>query len=203
MPTPRLVTSLARSLASLVALVMLVAAAGCSTDGTPTQPLGARPDASLVGDLLGGAVGTVGGTVGGVVGGVVPGLLACPSTMTYAAKKVVGPLGGVIRVGPHSLSIPPFALSQNVEISAVAPAGDIVRVDFQPHGLRFAKPTALTLSYQECGLVQGLLMHVVYVDDDRSILEVLSSVNNVFARSVTGKLDHFSAYAIATRSAAQ
>jgi hypothetical protein len=200
MVTPRPLASLARRLA---ALLLVAVAAGCSMDAAPTQPVAPRPDAALVGDLLGGVVGTVGGTVGGVVGGVLPDLLACPSTTSYATTRVVGPAGGVIKVGPHSLSIPPLALSRNVEITAVAPAGDIVAVDFQPHGLRFARPTALTLSYQQCGLLQGLLFHVVYLDDDRNILEVLSSVNNVFSRSVTGKLDHFSAYAIATRSATQ
>ena len=189
-----------RTLTGLAAALLVVVAMGCSTDA-PTQTTTPQPNAALVGDLLGGVVGTVGGTVGGVVDGVLPGLLACPSKTSYATTRVVGPAGGVIKVGPHYLTIPPLALSSNVEISAVAPAGDIVAVDFKPHGLRFARPTALTLSYQECGLVQGLLMYVVYVDDDRKILEVLSSTNNVFARSVTGKLDHFSAYAIATRSA--
>jgi len=73
-----------------------------------------------------------------------------------------------------------------------------VVVDFQPQGLRFAKSTTLSLSYRDCGLVQGLLLKTAYVDDNRGILEILSSSkNNALARTLTSKVDHFSGYAIA------
>jgi hypothetical protein len=196
-----------RTLTRLAAPLFLVVAAGCSATDAPTQPAAPTPDAALVGDLLGGVVGTVDQTVDQtlttvtVVGDILlPGLLSCPTPRSYSASKVIGPAGGVIKVGPHSLTIPRGALASYVTISAVAPKGDIVSVNFEPHGLRFQQPTALTLSYNECGLVNNLPV-VVYMDGDRKVLEVLSSVNSGGTRTVTGKLDHFSAYAIATRSA--
>jgi hypothetical protein len=183
-----------RTLVKLAAPILVISTASCAD--APTQPAAPPPNASLVDGL----VGTLGGTLGGVVGGVLPELLACPTSTSYSSTTVVGRYGGVVRVGPHSLVIPPGALGSNVTISATAPAGKYVEVQFEPHGLRFERPAALNLSYNRCGLVQGLLMSVVYIDDDRKILEVLSSSNNIFARTVTGKLDHFSGYAVATRS---
>jgi len=184
-----------RTIVKLAVPLLVITTASCSTD-SPTEPVAAKPNA----DLIGGLVGTLGGTLGGVVGGVAPQLLACPTSTSYASSKVVGPWGGVVTVGPHSLVIPPGALESNVTISAKAPAGQYLEVQFEPHGLRFKQPAALNLNYSRCGLVQGLLLSVVYIDDNRSILEILSSSNNIFTRTVTGKLDHFSGYAVAWRS---
>jgi hypothetical protein len=181
-----------RTLAKLVCPMLVVVLASCSPD-TPTQPQAPQASASLVDGL----VGTVGGTVGSTVGSVAPKLLACPTTQSYTATQVIGPLGGVMKVGPHAFVVPPGALASDVKITATAPAGDYAVVDFQPQGLRFAKPTSLTLSYSNCGLVQGLLLRVAYVGDNRSILELVQSSNNVFSRTVSGRVDHFSGYAIA------
>jgi len=183
-----------RTLMKLAVPLFVITTASCSTD-MPTAPA-AKPNPDLVGSL----VGTLGGTLGGVVGGVAPQLLACPTSTSYASSKVIGPWGGVLTVGPHSLVVPPGALSSNVTISAKAPAGQFLEVQFEPHGLRFERPAALNLNYSRCGLVQGLLLSVVYIDDNRSILEILTSSNNIFTRTVTGKLDHFSGYAVAWRS---
>ena len=177
------------------AAVVVAIAAGCSTD-SPTQAP-AAPAANP--DLIGGLVGTVGGTLGGVVGSVAPGLLACPTTYSYTATKVVGKLGGTVKVGPHTLTIPSGALSANTTITATAPAGKYVEVQFQPHGLRFAKPTTLTLSYKQCSLVPGLLLDVAYVGDDNQILELFGASNNILARTLTTKTDHFSSYMVAYR----
>ena len=70
-------------------------------------------------------------------------------------------------------------------------------------GLKFSQPTALTLSYRDCGLTGSLLgsvlLDVVYVDDKQSVLEILPSLNNLVGRTVTGRVDHFSGYALADR----
>ncbi|HKG93930.1 MAG TPA: hypothetical protein VKA84_18620 [Gemmatimonadaceae bacterium] len=184
----------ARTLSRFAAIAVAAAViAGCSAEST-TQP---QPVANP--DLIGGLIGTVGGTVGGVVGSVAPGLLACPTSNSYTATKVIGKSGGTIKVGPHTLTIPSGALSANTTITATAPAGQYVEVQFQPHGLRFAKATTLTLSYQQCGLVSGLLLDVAYVDDSYQILQLFGASNNILARTLTTKTDHFSSYAIAYR----
>jgi hypothetical protein len=133
----------------------------------------------------------------GLLSGLLPTLFSCPSTQSYTASQLIGPAGGVLTVGPHSLSVPQGALSSTVLISATAPAGNYVAVRFQPEGLQFATPSRLTMSYRQCGLVQGLLLQVVYVDGQLRILELLSSLNDLLHRTVSAKVSHFSSYMLA------
>lgn len=176
--------SLRRSLgAAASAAALVLAFASCAPE--PTAPV-AAPSTGLIGGTL--------GTVGDATGS----LLSCQVTTAYSAEQDIGPAGGTLRVGPHTLVVPAGALSQTVHISAYAPTGSTVRVQFQPQGLHFASPTKLTLSYQSCGLVPSLQLSVVYVDDSNDqILEVLPSLTDIFTRTVTGKVSHFSSYAIA------
>lgn len=124
-------------------------------------------------------------------------LLTCSNNPGYGSvTKTIGPLGGTIAVGPHSLVIPPRALAEPTAITATAPAGSLVRVDFEPHGLRFSAPTALTLSYRHC-LLPPLSPRIVYLDDANKISEVLQPSTSLLRGTVTGKLDHFSGYVVA------
>ena len=103
------------------ALVITAAAlVGC---GEPPLGPAPAPQANLIGSLL-----------------QATGLLGCTPMPTATATQTVGPAGGVIRIGPHALSIPAGALN---------------------------------------------------------ILSYLLSLDNLFAKNVTGKLNHFSNYAIA------
>lgn len=127
----------------------------------------------------------------------VTGLLSCRTTSAYASSAVIGPRGGMLTVGPHYLIVPPNALRAATRISATAPSGQYVEVHFQPEGLRFERPVAVALSYRHCGLIRGALLKVVYVDSQRSILEILPSLPDLFNRRVYGKTDHFSGYMLA------
>jgi hypothetical protein len=51
------------------------------------------------------------------------GLLACRPLPYASATQTIGPDGGVIQVGPHTLRIPPRALSRPITITAEAPSG--------------------------------------------------------------------------------
>src|SRR5687767_6904521 len=95
-------------------------------------------DLSLLGDILGGVTGTVGGLANTL------GLVSCDVRTTHTGSADIGPLGGVVRVGPHRLTVPPFALREKVHISAVAPQGRHVQIKFEPEGLQFRRPTLLT-----------------------------------------------------------
>src|SRR5262245_46447310 len=53
------------------------------------------------------------------------GLLSCEPLAADTTVQVVGPAGGVIQVGPHSLDIPPNALAESVTITAVLPADTV------------------------------------------------------------------------------
>lgn len=174
----------ARRFAAL--LVLVASVTSCSHDAItgPPQPTSAD--------------GLLGIGIGGLIGGVVDELLTCRVDETVTSTKVIGPDGGTIHVGPHSLHIPSGALTQSVEITATAPAGDRVELQFLPHGLQFQRRTALRMSYAECGLVRGLLLRIAYVDPEtESILEVLPSVPDLLRQQVYGTTDHFSSYMLA------
>jgi hypothetical protein len=170
--------------AAVVAALGTLVACGSRSDATApaTLPAGER-QALLEGTVLGTTLSSLD-------------LLSCSTPAYGSVTKTIGPAGGVMAVGPHTFVVPPLALSKNVAITMTAPKGSNVHVDFEPAGLRFERSTSLTLSYKHCTL-PPLLPHVVYVGDRLNILELVPSVFDALTRTVTGKVDHFSGYAIA------
>lgn len=171
---------------SLACAALALAALACTSETSPTAPqlpsaAPAAPQASLLGDLT----------------GTVNTLLFCPTSQSYTATQAVGPGGGVISVGPHSLSIPAGALDSVVTITATAPAGNYVDVEFQPHGLVFNDSATLRLSYAQCGLTGLLMTRIAYVDDSFNILEIIPSFGDIWHQQTVGRIGHFSSYAIA------
>jgi len=200
-----------RHLPRLAALPLLCVAVSCSPDGAtttapvaPTAPapralLGLDPILTTTTTTLTGTVGTVTGTLTSTVGGLL-GLLTCPSQDQLTATKYIGPLGGQITVGDHQLVIPAGALSETVKISATRVSGTVAEVDFQPHGLQFAKPATLRLSYGYCSAPSKNVQSIVYLNDKNEIIETPPSVDDSTADAVVGTIRHFSGYAIATRT---
>lgn len=185
------------SLKVLLAALLLAVPMGCRPDSAPSGPEQiAQPQASL----LGGLVGVVDGTTDLLVD-VVNSLLSplvCPTDKTYSTSKIIGRDGGTIDVGPHTLKIPRGALKRNTLIEATAPKGSYAEVEFEPQGLTFEKDVRLTISYAQCGLlVDSKPPVIVYVDDNKTILEILKSTIDRTKETVTGKTDHFSSYILA------
>src|SRR5258707_13267225 len=91
----------------VVASVLLLVAALACTDRTPTSvPAAPAPDASLIGGLLGAT-----------------GLLKCSSLPYASSTRTIGPLGGAITAGPHTLVVPPGALTAPTTITMTVPTG--------------------------------------------------------------------------------
>lgn len=170
--------SLLQRAALCVALIGTLAVCGVEGPSAPGSAL--TPDASLLGTLE--------GTVNNVLEP-----LACSTKGYGSVTQTVGSVGGTIKIGPHTLRIPAGALSSSIEITATAPKGKSIEVQFQPEGLKFLRKADLTLSYQECGILV-LDPKVVYVDDNQNLLEVLLTFPDLLGRTATGKLDHFSGY---------
>jgi hypothetical protein len=123
-------------------------------------------------------------------------LLSC-STQAYAVTtKVIGTQGGTIVVGTHRLVIPAGALATSVSIKAEQVSGSVNSVRFSPEGLQFAKPASLTLSYANCSPLM-VLKRVAYVDERLRILDLIPSLDDLFSKTVTGSIRHFSRYAVA------
>jgi hypothetical protein len=167
----------------LIAPVLLLLVALACTDHTPTAvPAAPAPDASLIGALLGPT-----------------GLLKCSSLPYASDTETIGPLGGTLKAGPHTLVIPAGALLAPTVITMTAPTGlGVNAVKFQPEGLRFITPAALTMSYSNCSLLGYLLpKRIAYTDDNLNILSYLLSLDNLLSKYVTGKVNHFSDYVVA------
>lgn len=126
------------------------------------------------------------------------GLLACTPVAADSATQTIGPAGGTLQVGANTLVIPEGALDSAVTITAVAPSDTVNRVQFQPEGLTFNQPAQLTMSYANCNTL-GLWLpkQIAYTSDLLLILEYLPSWDNLFGQTVTGRVSHFSDYAIA------
>src|SRR5213079_1287995 len=118
----------------LIAPVLLLVIALACTDRTPTSvPAAPAPDASLIGGLLGAT-----------------GLLKCSNLPYASSTATIGVAGGSISAGPHTLVILPGTMT--------APTGlGVNAVKFQPEGLRFVTPAALTMSYANCSLLGKIL----------------------------------------------
>ena len=163
------------------AALVIAAAALLGCGEPPLGPVPPPPQARLIGSLL-----------------QATGLLGCTPMPTATATQTVGPAGGVIRIGPHALSIPAGALDAPVTITATAPSDKVNRVQFQPEGLVFRRSAALTMSYANCNLLGQILpKRIAYTTDALAILSYVVSLDNLFAKNVTGKLNHFSNYAVA------
>ena len=180
----------ARSKRSVAFLMMLAVVLSCRAPDV-AGPQVSAPQNDLLGGLLGGTLDLTSSLLKAT------GLLKCNPMPTYTASKTIGAAGGTIVVGPHKLVVPPNALNAPVTITAVAPHDNVNRIEFSPEGLVFNKSTSLTMSYANCSLLAGLLPRIAYVGDQLNILEYLLGSNNIFARTVTGQLKHFSGYAVA------
>jgi hypothetical protein len=170
-----------RRIVGIVLLCGLALASGCS-DRSLTAPQPAPPSADLIGSLLGAT-----------------GLLKCSNLPYASTTQTVGIGGGIISAGPHTLVIPPGALTRPTTITMTVPTGlGVNAVKFQPEGLRFEVPAALTMSYANCSLLGKLLpKRIAYTTDNLQILYYLLSLDNLLSKYVTGKVNHFSSYAIA------
>jgi hypothetical protein len=171
-----------KAVRGLLVALALVAVAACGDRSPTALPPVPGPDASLLGSLL-----------------KPTGLLSCSALPYASATQTIGSAGGSIRVGPHTLVVPPGALSAPVAITGELRTGTSVNaVRFQPAGLQFRTHASLTMSYANCNLL-GLLLpkRIAYTINGLQILQYLLSFDNLFANKVTGRVNHFSDYAIA------
>lgn len=127
-------------------------------------------------------------------------VLNCPALPAASTSAVIGKNGGSITVGPHRIDVPRGALSSDVLITASIDGTTAVAIRLLPEGLRFNKGPAatLTMSYAHCPPVGLLSLKMLYVSDDLlKILESIPLITSSSANTISGKLKHFSRYAVA------
>lgn len=179
--------------------LLLTMGVSCTPSGSSPTEVSAsasegQPSFGVIGDLTGGLTdltGTVVGTLGQVTD-----LLTCSPQPYAVTTQTIGPKGGTIFVGTHTLDIPKNALSQRTTITAEQITGSTNSVRFSPEGLHFDQPASLTMTYDNCALVL-LQKKIVYTDEKLKILEVLQSLDLFKKKTVSAPIDHFSRYAVA------
>jgi hypothetical protein len=124
-------------------------------------------------------------------------LLRCEPQDYRADAEIIGPDGGTLHVGEHTLEIPKGALTQETLILAEAPTSSLVDVRFQPHGLQFLKPVSLTLSYKRCVRPTSANFLIAYLEQGNQVSELRPSVDDKTNEDVEADIEHFSRYAIA------
>jgi hypothetical protein len=178
---------------ALVALAFVLACGEPTAPATPAAVAVApvvRPDANLV-DITNGILNLTNGLTT-----LIGDLLPCNVTTDQWNTANIGPEGGRLNVGPHSLVIPRGALRSRTQITAHAVRGNHVRVDFSPSGLQFSQPASLTLSYAACKVL-GKPVEVVYLKSDTTVTEKEPSKDYREQKWVLGTIKHFSSYAVA------
>jgi hypothetical protein len=123
-------------------------------------------------------------------------ILRCQPQPYAADAEVIGPNGGVLHIGPHSLVVPKGALDREVLLVGSAPTSSRVEVKFGPHGLQFESSALLVLSYDHCMRPDNFTYRIVYVENGR-VQEFPPSKDDKTLKKVAAKIDHFSGYMIA------
>jgi len=169
-----------RVLAVLIAVCLFTQS--CSEPPAAPSVPAAAPQADLIGSLL-----------------APTGLLKCSDLPFDSETRTIGSAGGVITAGPHTLVIPAGALDRLTDITMTLRTGRGVNgVHFEPEGLHFQRSAALTMSYANCNILGKLLpKRIAYTSSALDIVSYLLSVDNLWTKRVTGKLDHFSDYVVA------
>lgn len=126
-------------------------------------------------------------------------LLQCEPLPYAADVQIIGREGGVLRAGPHTLTIPAGALRAPTVITAEAEVGLVRTVRFSPHGLKFDRATKLDLSYAGCRTSPTDQLAITYVDGQLTILEWLRTTVRT-GDVVRADVWHFSHYAVSRSS---
>jgi hypothetical protein len=118
--------------------------------------------------------------------------------ITYTTSFPVGPLGGSLSFGGHTLVIPKHTVQHWTHFSATLRAGDEIRIDLRAWDMfgavrNFRRPVELTIDLSDASAEDLEGVSVFYLDPTGST-ERMPSVLNLQNRSVTGYLNHFSDY---------
>jgi len=176
-----------RRLTALTA-ALVVATAACNDATAPTGPTPSASTPALDGRS----------TSTASLKTLLQAFVTCGAQTYRKTVQTVGPSGGVILAGKHSLWIPAGALSAPVTITMEQMADSVVNVRFSPDGLTFnaANQPTLALNVIGCKVPAGVTPSIAYVTDSLAVISVLPSTWDATKWVVSAKLPHFSRYAV-------
>ena len=172
----------------LLAALTLVLVAGCAGDA-PTGPV-VSSSASASASRTYGYYPGYRRTADAMAGKFVP--LNCEPRVEATGSAVIGPAGGVLRIGTHRLIVPPGALRERVLISGTVPAERPFQVDLQPHGLQFHRAAGLILDASSCTDVPP----IVYLIDQYNVTPPVFAFYSNLWKAIAAPIWHFSGYMV-------
>ena len=123
--------------------------------------------------------------------------LSCGFMGRYMVSQRVGKGGGSLRFGRSELRVPSGALAGDVQLTAdISLSKEGVKVDFGPHGLKFAKAAELRVDYTGCTAPAGSALNVYYTDDANRIVQTMPSAADPSAKKMRALTDHFSGFVV-------
>ena len=132
-----------------------------------------------------------------------PSLVECPSNETLTTSAVVGLLGGVIRLGETSITIPSGALATPTLLQVTIPASRYMEIDVTAVGFTsflFQQPVSVTIDYSRCTRsdLDQQTLHVWHIDPvTKQLLEDMGGTDDKASRRITFSTGHLSGYAVA------
>jgi hypothetical protein len=122
----------------------------------------------------------------------------CRPQKPESAHRRIGPAGGSLVIGPHTLTVPPGALSREVMIHAKIAGGKSVNVvEFKPDWVVFQINAVLTMSYADCDRQGHTPLAIAVVDAQLGIVDYIASSDDVETSTVTGSIPDLTNYAVA------
>jgi hypothetical protein len=122
----------------------------------------------------------------------------CSPQPDASSSGWIGPRGGRLKAGKHTLWIPAGALKNPTFITMYAPSSTVNQVVFSPDGLVFDSkyPAQLVMSYQNCFVSPAAEQQVAYVNELFQVIEFTPSQTDPQTLTVKAWLKHFSTYAL-------
>lgn len=132
-----------------------------------------------------------------------PSLLECPSNQTTTTSAIVGLLGGVIKLGGTSITVPSGALTAPTLLQVTVPASRYMEIDVTAVGFTsflFQQPVSVTIDYSRCTRndIDQKTLHVWHIDPvTKQLLEDMGGTDDKASRQITFSTGHLSGYAVA------
>jgi hypothetical protein len=116
----------------------------------------------------------------------------------YAEKVISADSGGQLTLFDVNLSIPPGAVPSDTVFSIAIPDLSVFYNRFGTDGLVFSKPVTVTMSYRDADLsgVDESTIRIAWYDERTGDFNDVVCTIDFEKKVVTGKLNHFSAYAL-------
>ena len=116
----------------------------------------------------------------------------------YTEAVISTATGGELSLLDVNLSIPAGAVPNDTLFSISIPDPNVFYNDFGTDGLVFDKPVLVTMSYRDADLtgINESSIRIVWVDESSGRMQEVNCTIDYQNKTVTGFLNHFSAYGL-------